>query len=382
MWNLGVILLVMFRWADLTSAPGQKGVYEEHLCDNLFDKVPCPDDDRSANKSHNHKFDHPFVQSLCMFFGEMTCFLAYKVIVTWKRSQGKRPVKAKPFNPLIFLFPACCDMTGTSIMNVGLTMTYASSFQMLRGAVMIFTGLLSVAFLRDRLRGRQWFGMMFVVVGLLVIGVGDALYGGDNGLDKTSQLTGDLLIVMAQIIIAVQMTYEQKFIVKYDVPPLQAVGWEGIWGLTVLGLLQFAFYFIPASFSSIRPERLENVIDAAYQIGNSRNLVLATIGLVLSISFFNFTGVTVTKEMNATTRMVLDSVRTLFIWVVSLSIPWESFQPLQPVGYVLLVCGTFIYYNLVFGPLWKKIKGRGTNHEKEPLLFDKASGQHSGIGVN
>ena len=88
-------------------------------------------------------------------------------------------------------------MTGTSVMNVGLTMTYASSYQMLRGAVMIFTGLLSVAFLRDRLRGRQWFGMMFVVVGLLVIGVGNALYGGDKGLDKTSQLTGDLLIVMA-----------------------------------------------------------------------------------------------------------------------------------------------------------------------------------------
>ncbi|XP_062505776.1 solute carrier family 35 member F6-like [Corticium candelabrum] len=162
------------------------------------------------------------------------------------------------------------------------------------------------------------------------------------------------------------MTYEQKFIVKYDVPPLQAVHWEGIW----------------VSFSSVRPERLENVIDAVYQIGNSRTLIIATIGLILSISFFNFSGITVTKEMNATTCMVLDSVRTLFIWIMSLSIRWESFQPLQPVGYVLLVCGTFIYHNLVFGPLWKKIKERGANYEKEPLLFDKASGQHSGIGVN
>ena len=196
--DLGARLLMMFRWAGMTSAPGQKGVYQEHLCDSFFGEVPCPDNDHSPDKSHNHSFDHPFFRLfLTMFFGEMTCFFAYKAIVTWKQSQGKRPEKAKPFNPLIFLFPACCDMTGTSVMNVGLTMTYASSYQMLRGAVMIFTGLLSVAFLRDRLRGRQWFGMMFVVVGLLVIGVGNALYGGDNGLDKTSQLTGDLLIVMA-----------------------------------------------------------------------------------------------------------------------------------------------------------------------------------------
>ena len=379
--------MLVCRWADVTSAPGQKGVYQEHLCDSLYGDMPCPGDDRSPNKSHNHSFDHPFFQALCMFFGEVTCFLAFKVIVTWKRFQGKATNKAKPFNPLIFLFPACCDMTGSSIMIAGLTMTYASSFQMLRGAVMIFTGLLSVAFLNERLRKHHWFGMMFVVAGLLVIGVGDTLYGGDKGLDKTSQLTGDLLIVTSQVIIAVQMTYEQKFIVKYDVPPLQAVGWEGIWGFTVLGLLQFAFYFIPVSFSSVRPARLENVIDAVYQIGNSRTLIIATIGLILSISFFNFSGITVTKEMNATTRMVLDSVRTLFIWIVSLSIGWDSFQPLQPVGYVFLVCGTFIYYNLVFVPLWGwimiKLSGAKPS-EKKPLLFDAGSnsGQHSGEGVN
>ena len=37
---------------------------------------------------------------------------------------------------------------------------------------------------------------------------------------------GDLLIIMAQIIVAVQMVYEDKFITRHDVPALQAVGWE------------------------------------------------------------------------------------------------------------------------------------------------------------
>ena len=38
---------------------------------------------------------------------------------------------------------------------------------------------------------------------------------------------GDLLIIMAQIIAAVQMVYEEKFVTRYSVPAMQAVGWEG-----------------------------------------------------------------------------------------------------------------------------------------------------------
>jgi uncharacterized membrane protein len=39
------------------------------------------------------------------------------------------------------------------------------------GAVIIFTGLLSVAFLRMRLQGFRWIGMILVTLGLVVVGV-------------------------------------------------------------------------------------------------------------------------------------------------------------------------------------------------------------------
>ena len=45
-------------------------------------------------------------------------------------SEGPQPT---PFNPLIFWPAAICDMTATSIQYIALTLTYASSFQMLRG---------------------------------------------------------------------------------------------------------------------------------------------------------------------------------------------------------------------------------------------------------
>jgi len=48
---------------------------------------------------------------------------------------------------------------------------------------------------------------------------------------------GDLLIVMAQILIAVQIVYEEKFIVKYRMSPLLTVGYEG-------KMLGFIFLFV------------------------------------------------------------------------------------------------------------------------------------------
>ena len=39
---------------------------------------------------------------------------------------------------------------------------------------------------------------------------------------------GDLLIIMAQIIVSIQMVLEEKFVYKHNVHPLRAVGTEGV----------------------------------------------------------------------------------------------------------------------------------------------------------
>ena len=58
--------------------------------------------------------------------------------------------------------------------------------------------------------------------------------------------------------------------------------------------------------------------------------------------------------MSATTRMVLDSARTLIIWVCSISFKWQKFQPLHLLGFAFLISGMFIYNNIIFAPLIKK----------------------------
>ncbi len=85
-------------------------------------------------------------KAVCMFFGESLCFLVFHLIYRFtKRRENATVVVAgqfnanalvggnQKFNPLVFLPPALCDMIGTSLSYIGLNLTYASSFQMLRG---------------------------------------------------------------------------------------------------------------------------------------------------------------------------------------------------------------------------------------------------------
>lgn len=102
-------------------------------------------------------------QAAGMFLGECLCLIVFYILVRRSRTTGKPVDTAKPFPLRIFLAPAMCDMTGTSLMcvglanftygppiglmripmrrYVGLSLTFASTFQMLRGIVVVFTAV-------------------------------------------------------------------------------------------------------------------------------------------------------------------------------------------------------------------------------------------------
>jgi hypothetical protein len=102
-----------------------------------------------------------------MFIGEMLCLLAFKFIwystakyrisqMTYKGDASSAVVRFWPirinkdirlvdgeqvFNPLIFWIASVCDMLSTCLSYFALNLTSASSFQMLRGSVMVFTAI-------------------------------------------------------------------------------------------------------------------------------------------------------------------------------------------------------------------------------------------------
>ncbi|XP_019713451.1 solute carrier family 35 member F6 [Hippocampus comes] len=320
----GSINTLSAKWADTFRAPGCHG-------------------------SPEHAFSHPFVQAVGMFLGEFSCLAVFYILLCHDRRRPQPTMNpSQSFNPLLFFPPAMCDMLATSTMYVALNMTSASSFQMLRGAVIIFTGLLSVAFLGRRLLVSQWIGILVTILGLVIVGLADFVSGHHDDAHKLNDIiTGDLLIIMAQVIVAVQMVLEEKFVYKHDVHPLRAVGTEGFFGFFVLSLLLIPMYFIHVGQFSDNPRQvLEDALDAFCQIGFRPLILLALLGNTVSIAFFNFAGISVTKEISATTRMVLDSLRTLVIWAVSLALGWEQFHGLQVLGFLILLVGTALYNGL------------------------------------
>lgn len=155
----------------------------------------------------------------------------------------------------------------------------------------------------------------------------------EGGIPEASNaLLGDCLIVFAQLITACQMVYEEVYVTKLDIAPLQMVGYEGVFGWLVITLLLVPLSFIP-NLETLRHVNahgtMEDPIDAFFKIGNNPLLYVPIVGLILSIAIYNFAGVSLTKEINATTRMVLDSIRILVVWAFALALHWQTFHWLQ-----------------------------------------------------
>lgn len=164
---------------------------------------------------------------------------------------------------LMLAAPACCDILGTTMMNAGLLFVAASIYQMTRGALVLFVGLFSVLFLRRKLYLYQWLALVIVVLGVGIVGLSGALFGHDQGHDPESGITdamlqfardvdtasrtpeavrviiGVLLIAAAQIFTATQFVLEEWILENYAMDPLNVVGWEGFFGLsiTVIGMV-------------------------------------------------------------------------------------------------------------------------------------------------
>lgn len=163
------------------------------------------------------------------------------------------------------------------------------SFQMLRGSVIVFVAIFSMIFLQRRLQLREWTGIGFIIIGLTMVGLSDMIGADPNHTtDRTNILIGDSLIILAQIITASQMVFEERFVAGLDIPALQAVGWEGFFGFFVLSFLLVPFYFIgvPESFTKNPHKVVEDAIDAFYMIRNNTLLLVPISGKFKNLGKF------------------------------------------------------------------------------------------------
>ncbi|KAK7206520.1 hypothetical protein BZA70DRAFT_274453 [Myxozyma melibiosi] len=250
--------------------------------------------------------------------------------------------------------PAFCDICGTTLMNVGLFFTPVSIYQMTRGALVLFVGLFSVMFLRRKLLAKQWFALGIVVAGVFIVGLSGVIYAPDTDAANDDEVErslmqvafGVLLIALAQVFTATQFVYEEHILNDYQLDSLRVVGYEGIFGLLLTGVIMLVGYL----FIGVTEDGSGGYFDvptAVSQIFTHKGVFISSLLIMVSIGSFNFFGISVTKTVSATSRSTIDTCRTLGIWMISIILGWESFNMLQLFGFALLVYGTLVFNGII-----------------------------------
>jgi len=375
-------------------------------------------------------FEHPFVQTLFMMFGECMCMGAYlilKYVVYKDTPEVIDGPDAKPMNPLVLWPAAFLDIFATGLGYLGLIfMANPGFFQMLRCTPIIWCGLLSIPFLGERLKAHNWIGIGVLSLGLMIKAIPDAVkpfvdytvngtdihpdslgnilpddphgweycnfrleapttywnmnatalkvFENDDSEEMSAAvrlLVGIALVVVAEFFHGVQFVYEAKYLTKYNIPPLKVVGLEGINGALTLCVLLWPAYFLQdIPYFGVGPHKsIEDMLDGLHQIFAGDNggwTICWTLGNMCSIALFNYAGITVMKELTATTRAVLDQIRVILIYIVFLTLPLVSsflckerdhFVFVAPIGLVILIIGVFIYNDILIMPAYRKWRG-------------------------
>ncbi|KRZ34316.1 Solute carrier family 35 member F6 [Trichinella pseudospiralis] len=312
------------------------------------------------------KFYHPYMQVLFSFVGESLCLVWFCAV------EGVKKFKNKEFNKkslgstanntqlfeakyMMLFIPAALDYIATSLNFISLTMTSAGSYQMLRGSVIIFTGLLSVGFLGRSLSMAKVCGILLVTCGLLTVGSADEIQQANSNQNLSDS---DILVIIAQVIKAIQLTYEEYFIIKYDVSPLVMLCTEGPFGVLLSTTFCIGFYFVKASpiLTNDPDGHLENPIEMFNQIWDNCILLVPIILFIFTYAASSFFGTTVMKRYGATTRQVVDAARTFSVWMVSIFCKWQTFNIIQLVGFFIVMLGIGFYHEFRITNCIKRMK--------------------------
>eukprot|EP00727_Mastigamoeba_balamuthi_P005624 m51a1_g1681 putative solute carrier family 35 member f6-like (435) ;mRNA; r:433334-435140 len=354
------------------------------------------DDSSAVGWGHKyHSFNHPWTQSLFMFWGEAMCLAVFLFnrYAPRLRSGGEAPYKTKPLSffqlfPPLLAIPATLDLLGSSIASIGLLYCSASVWQMFRGSIIIFTCILSMIFLKRRIPPYKWVAVGITICGLILVGVSSFMSSDnsssstksdsgsgsgssdDNGHSSSNSggwqiLIGIALILVGQLLSGIQMVVEEVLLKKRDYEPLQIVGMEGIFGSLEMTFIALPIlFFIPGDNPSpFRQGSYDNALDAFLQMGNNIPLCFYCIISFFSIAFYNFFGLSVTQCLTAIHRCLIDACRSILVWAWELLTfycisedygeAWTKWSWLQVGGFVLLILGTVIYNGILKLPWFK-----------------------------
>jgi len=263
---------------------------------------------------------------------------------------------------LLISIPATFDLLATGLMLWGLTLMSASIYQMLRGSMIIFSAFIRIVAFGKTLPSFEWFGDVVCVADVASVRASNILNSGfaQPGKQVTAAESsfGVFLVIIAQVLQAAQLVAEEKFMKDVKLPPLQIVGYEGLWGL-----LEFMVVFpILQALPGHDNGHFEDTVESFHLVATNHSLQALILVYIFSCSTMNISSVMVTYAFNAIHRTMLEASRTSAIWIVGLSVhyyvdptigfgeKWLPYSWMEGVGFLLLLAGQMTYGEILKWP--------------------------------
>jgi drug/metabolite transporter (DMT)-like permease len=195
-----------------------------------------------------------------MFVGELFCFAIYGVKRMCAKEGG--PTGREGVNPAVIAIPAMCDICGSSLMFVALTLCAASVYQMMRGVIVVITAFMAIQFLGRKQYAHHWISLVTIVLGVFIVGVVGVMYSKKTASASETSILGVALLLLAQCFTGGQFVSEEKIFDGRSLDPLYVIGFEGFWGVCVFGILLPIFQNIKCNHQLCHNGRLEDSIGA------------------------------------------------------------------------------------------------------------------------
>lgn len=354
------------------------------------------------------KLFHKPWQAVFTMFLAMDVVLLYHVILSMRKPKVMPPDNVEPLisaekPPVqglklfcIIGVPAVFDLLGTGFGMIGFVHLPASINQMLRGSTIVISAVFSVVFLRRKMYAYNWFGVSLCCVGIGMVGLSSVLNseGAPEAATAASAAAaassaagaafGVGMNLLGQVFAGGQIVAEEKLLKTLKTPPMQVVGYEGLWGTIIMTTVVFPLlYVLPGNDNG----SIENVADTVTMWRNNHKLLWLILLYIFSCSTYNIAGMLVTGSLSAVHRTMLEASRTMFIWMINLSVyylvdpnigfaeAWTPWSFLQLAGFLVVIGGQVIYGGLVRLPCFTYDEAR------LPVASPSPASMYVGAGV-
>lgn len=294
-------------------------------------------------------FEKPWFQVFTMFFGMSIC-----ILLDLPRPRGPQQQHQTRSNSVwIIAIPAVLDLFATACGTTGLLYTTVSVYQMLRGAMLVWTALLSVMFLGRKLTFSNYAGIALCVSGIVLVGLANVAADVDSE-EQSQTMFGFVIILFGQVLQAAQVVLEEFLLRNLQMSSIRVVAWEGLFGMLHCVVWVFPILYL---LKGRDHGHVEDIVDTMHMFSHSWMIVLVLFSDMTMMLFYNVFGMEVTDSLSAVYRVVIETLRTLCVWLIDLFIyyvlsdgklgeSWTPYSPVQLIGFTLMVLGTILYnYN-------------------------------------